>query len=324
MIAGPSVDGGAPRVVALAGGVGAARFLAGLVRVIDPDLLTVIGNTGDDLDFYGVHVSPDLDIVTYTLAGRVDREKGYGLAGDSFATVEALGALGHPTWFRLGDRDLATCLHRTLRLREGAGLAAVTDEVRRAYRVAVRILPMSEAACPTYVILRGGRRVHFEEYLARDGAPDDVEDVDLGAARAATAAPGVLDAIRAADVILVCPSNPVVSIGPIVAVRGVLEAITASQAPVVAVSPIIGGAPVKGPADRLLRGIGVEVSARGVAGFYRDWVNGFVIDQRDAAQQRDVEALGLAVRVTDTVMRNPEAAANLASEALQLASTLRS
>jgi LPPG:FO 2-phospho-L-lactate transferase len=316
------VDGGAARVVALAGGVGAARFLAGLVRVIDPVLLTVIGNTGDDLDFYGVHVSPDLDIVTYTLAGRVDREKGYGLAGDSFATVEALGALGHPTWFRLGDRDLATCLHRTLRLREGVGLAAVTDEVRRAYRVAVRILPMSEAACPTYVMLRGGRRVHFEEYLARDGAPDEVEDVDLGAAGAAAPAPGVLDAIRTADVILVCPSNPVVSIGPIIAVHGVREAITASSASVVAVSPIIGGAPVKGPADRLLRGIGVEVSASGVAGLYRDWVNGYVMDHRDAAQQRDVEALGLAVRVTDTVMRNPEAAANLASEALQLANSL--
>jgi len=320
--AGPSAAGGALRVVALAGGVGAARFLAGLARVVDPERITVIGNTGDDLDCYGVHVSPDLDIVTYTLAGRVDREKGYGLAGDSFHAVEALGALGHPTWFRLGDRDLATCLHRSLRLREGAGLATVTDEVRRAYRVAVRILPMSEAPCPTYVLLRGGRRVHFEEYLARDGAPDEVEDVDLGAARAASAAPGVVEAIRDADVILVCPSNPVVSIGPILAVRGVREAIAATRAPVVAVSPIIGGAPVKGPADRLLRGIGVEVSARGVAGFYRDWVRGYVMDLRDAAQSGDVEALGLAVRVTDTVMRDVEAAANLASAALQLASDL--
>jgi LPPG:FO 2-phospho-L-lactate transferase len=313
---------GAPRIVALAGGVGAARFLAGLVRVVEPAQLTVIGNTGDDIEIYGVHVSPDLDIVTYTLAGRVDREKGYGLAGDSFATVDALGALGHATWFRLGDRDLATCLHRTLRLREGAGLAAVTDEVRRAHRVAVRILPMSEAPCPTHVTLRGGRRVHFEESLARDGAPDEVEAVDLDAARAADAGPGVLGAIGDADVILVCPSNPVVSIGPILAVRGVREAITASQAPVVAISPIIGGAPVKGPADRLLRGIGVEVSARGVAGFYREWVTGFVMDQRDVAQQPDVEALGLTVRVTDTVMRDPEAAARLSSEALQLASTL--
>ncbi len=318
MTAGASVQ----RIVALAGGVGAARLLAGLVRVVDPAQLTVIGNTGDDLDFYGVHVSPDLDIVTYTLAGRVDREKGYGLAGDSFGAVEALGALGHPTWFRLGDRDLATCLHRTLRLREGAGLAAVTDEVRRAYHVAVRILPMSEAPCPTYVLLHGGRRVHFEEYLARDGAPDEVEAVDLSAAGAADPAPGVLDAIGAADVILVCPSNPVVSIGPILAVRGIREAIAASHAPVVAVSPIIGGAPVKGPADRLLRGIGVEVSARGVAGFYREWVNGYVMDQRDAAQRQDVEALGLTVRVTDTVMRNAEAAAALASQALELASTL--
>ena len=313
---------GAPRIVALAGGVGAARFLAGLVRVVDPAQLSVIGNTGDDLEIYGVHVSPDLDIVTYTLAGRVDREKGYGLEGDSFTTIDALGALGHATWFRLGDRDLATCLHRTLRLREGAGLAAVTDEVRRAHRVAVRILPMSEAPCPTYVTLRGGRRVHFEEYLARDGAPDEVEGIDLDAARAAEAAPGVLEAIRAADVILVCPSNPVVSIGPILAVRGVRETIAASPAPVVAISPIVGGAPVKGPADRLLRGIGVEVSARGVAGFYRDWVTGYVMDQRDAAQQPDVEALGLATRVTDTVMRNPEAAAQLSSEALELAGTL--
>ena len=141
----------ASRIVALAGGVGAARFLAGLVRVVDPAQLTVIVNTGDDRDFYGVHVSPDLDIVTYTLAGLVDREKGYGLAGDSFQVVETLGALGHPTWFRLGDRDFAHCLHRTLRLREGVGLAAVTDEMRRAHRLALRLLPMSEDACPTYV-----------------------------------------------------------------------------------------------------------------------------------------------------------------------------
>jgi LPPG:FO 2-phospho-L-lactate transferase len=310
------------RVVALAGGVGAARFLAGLVRVVDPARVTAIVNTGDDRDFYGVHVSPDLDIVTYTLAGRVDREKGYGIAGDAFRVVDALAALGHPTWFRLGDTDFATALHRTARLREGAGLAAITDEVRRAYKVAVAILPMSEDPCPTFVELRGGRRVHFEEYLARDGAPDEVAAVDLGPARRARPAPGVVEAIAAADVVLVCPSNPVVSIGPILAVPGVRAALDAARAPVVAISPIVGGAPIKGPADRLLRGIGVEVSARGVAGLYRDFADGFVLDARDAEQRADVAALGLAARVTDTVMRDAEAAARLAGEALALAREL--
>jgi LPPG:FO 2-phospho-L-lactate transferase len=309
----------APAIAVLAGGVGAARFLAGLVRVAPPESITAVVNTGDDREFYGVHVSPDLDIVTYTLAGRVDPEKGYGLAGDTFAVLEALAALGHETWFRLGDRDLATALHRSARLRAGAGLAAVADEVRRAYRVPVRILPMSEDPCPTFVELRGARRVHFEEYLARDGAPDEVERVDLAAARGARPAPGVVAALRGASAILVCPSNPVVSIGPILAVPGVREAIVASGAPVVAVSPIVGGAPVKGPADKLLRGIGAEVSARGVAALYRDWVHGFLLDARDAAQASDVEALGLRARAVDTIMRDPEAAARLARAALALA-----
>lgn len=313
----------ATRIVALAGGVGAARFLVGLERVVDATRLTVIVNTGDDRDFYGVHVSPDLDIVTYTLAGLVDREKGYGIAADSFQIVETLGALGRPTWFRLGDRDFAQCLHRTLRLREGAGLAAITDEVRRAHRLAPRLLPMSEDPCPTYVHLSDGRRVHFEEYLVRDGAPDDVESVDLGAAAAARPAPGVCEAIAAADVIVACPSNPVVSIGPILAVPALREAIGAARAPVVAISPIVGGRPLKGPADRLLRGIGSEVSARGVAALYRPWVDGFVLDLRDAAQAADVQALGMRTLATDTLMRDAGVAARLAAETLAFAETLR-
>jgi LPPG:FO 2-phospho-L-lactate transferase len=314
----PRAPAGAP-IVALAGGVGAARFLRGLVRVEDPRRIAVVVNTGDDREFYGVHVSPDLDIVTYTLAGRVDPARGYGLDGDSFAVIDALGALGHPTWFRLGDRDLATCLHRTLRLREGAGLAQVTDEIRRAFRVEPRLLPMSEDPCPTYVELAGSRRVHFEEYLARDGAPDEVRGVDLAAARRARPAPGVCELLAGAGVVLVCPSNPIVSIGPIVAVPGVREAIARSGAPVVAISPILGGAPVKGPADRLLRGLGVEVSARGVAGLYRDWVHGFVLDAIDADQCRDVERLGLRARATETLMRDAGVAERLAATALELA-----
>jgi LPPG:FO 2-phospho-L-lactate transferase len=315
----------APRaaVVALAGGVGAARFLRGLVEFVPPESVAVVVNTGDDAEFYGVHVSPDLDIVTYTLADRVDPEKGYGLAGDSFAVIEALGALGHPTWFRLGDRDFAACLHRTLRLREGAGLAAVADELRRTCGLRTRILPMSEDPCPTFVDLHGGERRHFEEYLARDGAPDEVRGVDLSAARRARAAPGVLEALRGAERVLICPSNPVVSIGPILAVPGVREAIAASGAPVVGVSPIVGGAPVKGPADRLLRGIGVEVSARGVAGMYRGLIGGFVLDRRDAEQAPDVEALGIRTAVVDSIMRDRAAAARLAEAALELARRLR-
>lgn len=313
---------GAGPIVALAGGVGAARFLRGLVRVIDPGDLVVVVNTGDDREFYGVHVSPDLDIVAYTLAGVVEPERGYGLAGDTFSVVDALAALGHATWFRLGDRDFATSLHRTLRLREGLGLAAVTDELRHSFGVVPRLLPMSEDPCPTLVELEGGRVVHFEEYLARDGAPDEVRGVDLAAAKRARIGPGVADAIRGARCIVICPSNPVVSIGPILAVPGVRQALATSGAPVVAITPIVGGRPVKGPADRLLRGLGLEVSARAVAGLYRGVAHGFVLDERDAAQAGDVRALGLRTVVVDTIMRDAAASAALARAALELAGQL--
>ena len=309
-------------VVALAGGVGAARFLRGLVRAVPADQVTAIVNTGDDHRFYGVHVSPDIDIVTYTLAGRVDRQRGFGIEGDTFAVVEALGALGHETWFRLGDADFATCQHRTLRLSEGASLSEASDELRRRFGVATRLLPMSDDPCPTHVELGGGRSVHFEEYLVRDGAPADVEGVDLSAAATARPAPGVLDALAGAGTIVLCPSNPVVSIGPILGVPGVRDAVIASPAPVVAISPIVGGAPVKGPADSLLRGIGAEVSARGVARLYREVVDGFVIDARDADEQPDVEALGMACVATDTLMRDAAVAERLAREVLALADSL--
>jgi LPPG:FO 2-phospho-L-lactate transferase len=315
------------RIVALAGGVGAARFLAGLTARVPPETVTAIINTGDDHSFYGVHVSPDLDIVTYTLAGAIDRERGFGLAGDTFELVTRLAALGHETWFRLGDRDYATCLHRTLRLRAGARLAEVTDELRRSFDVATRLLPMSEDPCPTFVELSGGRRTHFEEYLVRDGAPADVEGVDLRAARRAKAAPGVVEATANAHYLLVCPSNPVVSIDPILEVGGVREAIDSARAagaPVVAISPIVGGAPIKGPADSLLRGIGVEVSARGVAAHYQSWIDAMVIDERDAALADPIRnELGLEVAVTDTIMVDRDASARLATQVLALAERLR-
>lgn len=309
-------------IVALCGGVGAARFLSGLVAVVDPGRVTAIVNTGDDRDFYGVHVSPDLDIVTYTLSGHVDPARGYGLAGDHYSVVDTLGAFGHESWFRLGDRDFATSYHRTLRLAAGAGLTAVSHEIQTHFGVPIRILPMSEDPCPTIVELEDDRRLHFEEYLARDGAPDGVRGVDLSAAERATPAPGVLEALSSAATILVCPSNPVVSIGPILAVRGVRDAVIESPAPVVAVSPIVGGAPVKGPADRLLRGLGKEVSARGVAEWYQGLIDGFVIDERDADLAADIEAMGVPTRVLDTIMKTAEISASVARAALSLADAL--
>ncbi len=308
-------------VVALSGGVGAARFLRGLMEVVPPSEITAIVNTGDDRAFYGVHVSPDLDIVTYTLADRVDRSRGYGLEGDGFSVIEALGALGHETWFRLGDRDFATCHQRTLRLAAGVGLAQVSDEIRRAFGVEVQILPMSEDACPTIVEL-GDRRIHFEEYLIREGSPDTVTGVDLSAAQRSKPAPGVLEALGRAETILFCPSNPIVSSGPILAVPGVRDTLGQSSAPVVAVSPIVGGAPVKGPADRLLRGVGAEVSARGVAAHYGDLLSGFVLDERDAGELADVEAGGTRARSVDSIMRDVAAAARLAEATMQLAAEL--
>jgi len=307
-----------PKIVALSGGVGASRFLNGLTAAVPPESVTAIVNTGDDRNFYGVHVAPDIDIVTYTLAGAIDSQKGFGLAGDSFELVERLSALGHEVWFRLGDADYANCLHRTLQLAEGAGLAEVVDAMRCEFSVATRILPMSEDPCPTIVVLGGGKRVHFEEYLVRDGAPGDVEAVDLSAAGRATPAPGVLDAIASADLLLVCPSNPVVSIAPILAIPGVREAIEASSAPRVAISPIVGGAPIKGPATPLMRGVGIEVSALGVAENYREWIDAIVIDNRDADLAVAIEGLGLAVAVTDTIMTDRDASRRLAECTLAL------
>ncbi len=318
----PAGTPAAAPIVALAGGVGAAKLLRGLVQVVPPDEVTAVVNTGDDCEFYGVHVSPDLDIVTYTLAGVVDSQLGFGIEGDQFNVVERLAKLGHASWFRLGDRDFANCLHRTLRLREGAGLAQVADELRRSHGLSTRLLPMSEDPCPTQVALNDGSAVHFEEYLIRDGAPDAVKSVDLSAAERATPGPGVLQAIAQARVILLCPSNPVVSIGPILAVPGIRDALKAAAAPVVAVSPIIGGAAVKGPAAQLLRGTGSEVSARGVAGLYRDFLDAMVIDQRDAAQADDLAALGMRSAITDTLMVNRAASARVAQTAFDLALSL--
>jgi len=305
------------RVVALAGGVGAARFLTGLVRAMPPEELTVIVNTGDDRDFFGLRVCPDLDIITYTLAGLVRRDTGWGMEGDTFNCLEALRRLRSDTWFQLGDRDLATHIHRTQRLRDGAALHEVTQEISDAFELRTKLLPMCEEPAPTRVV-HGGQTSDFEEYLVRAGAPDDVERVDLSEAQQSQPAPGVLEAIDGAETLLICPSNPVVSIGTIRAVPGIEERLRA-QRRAVAISPIIGGRPVKGPADRLLRAVGVDVSALGVAELYQPIVSGMLIDNVDRELAPGIEKLDIEVRSTETLMRDPSVAEALARQALSLA-----
>jgi LPPG:FO 2-phospho-L-lactate transferase len=305
-------------IVVLAGGVGAARFLQGLVQVIPQERITVIGNTGDDRDFYGLRVSPDLDIVTYTLAGVVDETHGWGIRGDSYNTLQQLTRYGNEDWFLLGDRDLATHIHRTNRLREGKTLSEVTDELRRLFGLQLRLLPMSDQPIATHIQTPAGL-FHFEEYMVKRQCADEVQDVVFVGANEARPAPGVIDAIKDAEAILIAPSNPIVSIGSILSVPAIHDALHEASGMVVAVSPIVGGAPIKGPADKLMRGLGIPVSAVGVARCYRDFLDVMVIDEQDAHLVQDIEDLGIPAVTTDTIMRDDAAKAALARSVLSAA-----
>lgn len=296
--------------------MGGARFLRGLSRRIDPADLTVIGNTGDDEEFFGLHVAPDLDTLVYTLSGRADAERGWGLAGETFACLGALAELGEPTWFQLGDRDLATHLTRTARLREGWSLSRVTAWLAQQQGLASRVLPMSDDRVRTFVHTERGR-LPFQTYLVRHRARGRVRRIEVRGARAATPAPGVCRAIAQADAILLAPSNPLVSIGPIVSVPEIGKALRARRAPAAAVCPLVGGRPLRGPLHRMLRGLGHEVSPRGIAELYRGLIDLFVIDDADARWAPRLEALGLEVLVTDTIMHSPAAAARLAGRVLR-------
>ncbi len=302
--------------VALAGGVGAARLLSGLVQVTDPAQITAVVNTGDDMVLHGLHISPDIDTVTYTLAGRDNKETGWGLAEESWAVMEELASLGGQAWFRLGDRDLATHLYRTQRLAEGATLSEVTAELASARGVRVRLVPVSNDPVRTRLTLAepdpaGPAEVAFQDYFVRRRHDVAVRHVRFEGAADARPAPGVLEAVARAELIVACPSNPVVSIGPLLAVPGVQAALEARRPDVVAVSPIVAGAALKGPADRLLAELGHESSALGVARLYAPWAGTLVIDEADAALARAVEAEGLRCVVAPTVMSSPAAAAAL-------------
>ena len=298
-------------VTVLAGGVGAARLLRGMVQAVPAHEVTAIVNTADDLVLHGLSVSPDLDTVTYTLAEAVNPDTGWGLANETWEAMSALQRLGGPTWFQLGDRDLGTHLHRTGRLADGAGLADVTSEITRAFGVDARLLPMTEDRVATMVTLASGPEVGFQDYFVglRHNVP--ISAVRFDGVDQAHPAPGVLEAITSADTVVVAPSNPIVSIGPVVAVPGISDALSARRADVVAVSPIVAGSALKGPAERMLRELGHVPTVVGVARLYRDIAATLVVDDADAAEVDAVEAEGMACVVTPTVMTNVEVATDL-------------
>lgn len=303
------------KITALAGGTGAAKLLRGLARVLDARDLTVIVNTGDDAEIWGLHVSPDLDTVCYTLAGVIDERKGWGLVDETFHALDQIARFGEPVWFNLGDRDLATHLHRTRLLREGGTLTEVTRAIAQALHVTATVLPMSDQAVRTRILGPDGW-LAFQEYFVREKAQVEVRAVNYAGAPSARPAPGVLDALQTADAVLVCPSNPITSIGPILAVPGVVEGLRATEAAVVAVSPIVGGDAVSGPAGRLMAGAGLPVSATGVVRAYGGWLDVLVFDERDRALAAEIQAAGAAAVSAPTMMSSREAEVTLARHVL--------
>jgi LPPG:FO 2-phospho-L-lactate transferase len=303
-------------ITALAGGVGAARFLSGLVKLVNQKDLSVIVNTGDDIELYGLHISPDIDIVTYTLAGIVDEEKGWGIKGDTFQCLEALRRMDGEAWFMLGDKDLATHMFRTSLLKKGFKLSEITAQLRNLLGLDVTILPMTDDKFETRIVTADGT-VHFEEYFVKRGSKDEVLGVEFAGADKARPAVGVLESIRDAELVIVCPSNPVVSIGTILAVNGIRDALRYTEARKVAISPIIAGAPIKGPADKLLRGLGLEVSAYSVAKLYADFLDTFILDAVDVSEKGRIEELGIEVKVTNTVMKSLKDKVELAKVVLE-------
>lgn len=309
-------------ITVLAGGVGAAKFLEGLAAAMPPGQITVIANTGDDAEFHGLHVSPDIDTVLYTLAGVVDRKQGWGLAGETFHCLAALERMGAESWFRLGDRDLATHLLRTRRLRQGATLTEVTEELCRAFGVRCRIIPMTDDPAGTRLRTDQGE-LSFQEYFVKLRQQPEVREADFSAAAAGQPAPGVLESVTRADAVILAPSNPILSIGPILAVPGIREALRNTTATVAAISPIVGGRALKGPAARNLASLGYGATAAAVAEMYRDFVKVFVLDEQDARQRETIEQKGMRAMVAQTVMRSSEDRRKLAGSLMKELEGLR-
>jgi LPPG:FO 2-phospho-L-lactate transferase len=304
-------------ITALAGGVGASKLLLGLYDVVDPTRLTAIVNTGDDITLHGLKISPDLDIVTYTLAGLVDPAKGWGFRGETFHALKRLAVFGRVNWFNLGDRDLATHLHRTAMLAEGKSLSEAAESIRAALGVKSRVLPMSDQPVPTMIDSDEGA-LHFQEYLVKRRAEPVVRGIRFEGVESARPAPGVLEAIRDADRIIICPSNPLISIGPILAVGGVREALRNRRKDVIAVCPLVDGKSLKGPSDKMLVQLGYESSATGVAKLYADFTGIFVVDPADQAHVKSIEKPAMKVVVIPTVMKTRVDKRKLARALLRL------
>ena len=289
-------------IVVLAGGIGAARFLAGLVRVVPQNQITIIGNVGDDFEIHGLHISPDLDIVLYTLARVVNPSKGWGFRGDTFECQKMLRQYGRETWFNLGDRDLATHIYRTEQLRKGRLLSEVTQHLVRRFGLRIKLFPATDDSFQTYVATNNGR-MHFEEYMVKKQTRPRVRRVTFEGSRLATPGNHVIESIGAAKGVIISPSNPIVSIGAILGVPGIRPALQETKAKVVGISPIVAGKTVKGPADKLMKGLGLKSSALGVAEYYRDFLDTLIIDRADSRLVPDIENLGIKPVVTNTLMR---------------------
>lgn len=309
------------KITALAGGVGASKLLLGLTRTMDARDLTVIVNTGDDIVLHGLYICPDLDIVTYTLAGSVNPQTGWGLASDTFHTLKALARYGREQWFNLGDRDLATHIHRTAQLAAGLSLAEVTDAIRRDWGVASTILPATEHPVPTTIVTDAGE-MHFQEYLVKHRAEPPIIDIRFEGIESVTPAPGVLEALRGADGILICPSNPLVSIGPILAVPGVRETMWMRRGRSVAVSPLVGGKSLKGPSDKMLAECLLEPTSCGVAQLYEDVASVMVLDPSDSGLCPDIVKEGMRPVLVPSVMHTDADKDRLARGVLSIFSEL--
>jgi len=306
-------------ICVLAGGVGAARLLDGLRDVVPAEEITAIVNTGDDAIMHGLYICPDIDTVTYTLAGVNNVETGWGLKGETWLAMESLEKLGGKTWFNLGDRDLATHLYRTDRLSEGAGLKEITAEITSAMGISVNLLPMTEDRLETMVtLLESDDEISFQEYFVKHRHDVSVSSVRFKGSAEAKATSGVVDVIENAEIVIIAPSNPIVSIAPIFSIAQISDAVKARKKDVVAVSPIVAGAALKGPADRLLNELGHEASVEGVARYYQDWISTLVIDTADFDSAKHIESLGINCVTTETIMTDSQIAASLASTLLGL------
>lgn len=305
-------------ITALGGGVGAAKFLKGLSQILKREPLTVIVNTGDDIQLSGLKISPDVDTIIYWLSGVVDRGKGWGISGDSLHYLGALRRFGVKTWFNIGDRDLATHIYRTHLRNSGISPSEIASRIAKAFGINdIKILPMTDDDVETWIITDEGE-MHFQEYLIKKRMNPSVKEISIRGIERAKPAPGVIQAIEEASGVIICPSNPIISIGPILEVQGIREALQRTRTKVVAISPLVGGAPLKGPADRLMRGLGLEVSSTQVAKLYGDFLDEIVIDERDAFEVDSIRSIGIEPVVADTIMSNDEKARSLGETVLRL------